>query len=109
MTRQTRAKLPFEDLENLFAFAQRPEQNGDRADVERVRCEPQQVRRDAIEFGKNGAQVVCSRFRREHTTCAPFLPNSIASRRTCCGSQRTRSTSARSPFCSGRCANAKRF
>ena len=61
VTRQSRAKLPFENLQNLFAFAQRPEQNGDGADIERVRCQPEQVRSDAIELSKNRAQVMRAR------------------------------------------------
>jgi hypothetical protein len=36
VTRQTRAKLPFKYFQNLFTFAQRPEQNRDGANIERV-------------------------------------------------------------------------
>ena len=74
MTRQTRAKLSFEDLQNLFAFAQRPKQNGDGADVERVRREPEQVRSDAIEFGENRAQVMRARRNRRVPSSARLFP-----------------------------------
>ena len=50
---------------SFLAFAQRPEQHGNRADIERVRGEPEQVRCDAVQFGKNSAQVMCSRRNRE--------------------------------------------
>src|SRR6185437_10576175 len=62
VTRQARTKLSLENLQNLFALTQGPEQNSDGADVECVRGEPEQVRRDAIKLGQNRAQVMRARW-----------------------------------------------
>jgi hypothetical protein len=46
--RQSRAAVRFEKVEDLFAFAEAVEERRHRADVDRVRGEPEQVRRDAL-------------------------------------------------------------
>ena len=76
MTSQARAKLSFENLQNLFAFAQRPKQNRNRADIERVRRQPEQVRSDAIQLSKNCAEVMSARRHgKTHHLLDRFDPN----------------------------------
>src|SRR5207248_2293765 len=49
------------NLQNLFALAQAPEKNCDRADVQSVRCEPEQVRCYAIKLSQDCAYVMSAR------------------------------------------------
>jgi len=53
MASQTRAELALKDLQNFFPFAKRPQQDRDGADIEGVRPEPKQMRRDAIQLSQN--------------------------------------------------------
>src|SRR5215213_5642300 len=59
--RQSRAELLLENLQNLLALAQRPEQHRERAYVQRVSGEPEQVRGDSVKLGQNRAYVVRAR------------------------------------------------
>src|SRR5256714_1119397 len=68
VARQASAELLLENLQNLLALAQGPKQNGERADVESVRREPEEVRGDAVQLRQDGSYVVGARrdFEAEH-------------------------------------------
>src|SRR5438270_2448456 len=53
--RQTAARRRFDQIQNFFALAKAVKENRHRAEVERVRSQPHQVRSDALEFAKQDA------------------------------------------------------
>src|SRR6266496_3011812 len=57
-TRQPCAKLSLKNFQNLFALAKCPEKNRDCSDVQRMRSQPKQIRRDAIQLSKDRANVM---------------------------------------------------
>ena len=63
---QPRAAIFLEDFQNLFALAETIEDRRERADIERMRPEPEQVAGDALQFRENRAHH--SRARRRFGT-----------------------------------------
>ena len=70
--RKPRAAVLFENLENLFAIAERVKQRRDRADIERMRSQPKLVAGDAVQFRQDHANVL--RPRRRFNAQEAFRP-----------------------------------
>ncbi len=54
---QARAAILLEDLQDLFAVAEAVEQRRQRADIQRVRAQPNLVAGQPVQLGQNDAQV----------------------------------------------------
>ena len=57
------AAILFENLENLFAVAEGIEQRRDRADIERVRAQPELVAGDAVQLSEDDSNILRARGR----------------------------------------------
>src|SRR5687768_6820313 len=76
MARQPRSKLPLEDLQNLFAFAQSPQEHRYRANIQRMSGQPEQMRSYPVQLRKNGADVMRARWHgQSHHLLNGFYPD----------------------------------
>jgi hypothetical protein len=60
MRGETGATILFEDFENFFALAETVEERSERANIQSMSAEPNQVAGNALEFGENGANYFCA-------------------------------------------------
>ncbi len=81
--RQPRAAIVLENLQYLFALAKGVQEDGHRADIERVSTQPEQMAGDAVQLRHDDADVLRARRRRdaEHLLDGFAVSETIGNRR----------------------------